>query len=250
MGRVWLFVVLFSTNEERKWEASKVVFLNIGKLGCILHFSIYLLSIARSYYYQVYVVSPPCTNPKSRKAKRSMSTSVPAKPHRTTVPSLHRGGDRLGDNGRLLTAKVLLELADLERNLDEAAPRTSTSTETGVKPPALPTPPEGLQIRVDDTDPTYASGSLSAVTASSDGRARILNEFPKVPPLFMGGKYLSSMDSPMTAKPESATLPMPPAAPWSQNRLAPATPTRTAANTLPFGPSHSRTKSGTVVPLP
>ncbi|KAL1667760.1 hypothetical protein GGF50DRAFT_111916 [Schizophyllum commune] len=140
--------------------------------------------------------------------------------------------------------------SQLERNLDEAAPRTSTSTETGVKPPALPTPPEALQIRVDDTDPTYASGSLSAVTASSDGRARILNEFPKVPPLFMGGKYLSSMDSPMTAKPESATLPMPPAAPWSQNRLAPATPTRTAVNNLPFGPSHSRTKSGTVVPLP
>ncbi|KAI5899736.1 uncharacterized protein SCHCODRAFT_02661336 [Schizophyllum commune H4-8] len=139
--------------------------------------------------------------------------------------------------------------SQLERNLDEAAPRTSTSTETGVKPPALPTPPEALQIRVDDTDPQNASGSLSAVTASSDGRARILSEFPKVPPLFMGGKYLSSMDSPMTAKPESATLPMPPAAPWSQNRLAPATPTRTAA-TLPFGPSHSRTKSGTVVPLP
>ena len=34
--------------------------------------------------------------------------------------------------------------SQLERNLDEAAPRTSTSTETGVKPPALPTPPEAL----------------------------------------------------------------------------------------------------------
>ncbi|KAL1660151.1 hypothetical protein GGF50DRAFT_119209 [Schizophyllum commune] len=71
--------------------------------------------------------------------------------------------------------------SQLERNLDEAAPRTSTSTETGVKPPALPTPPEAL---------------LSAVTASSDGRGRILNEFPKVPPLFMGGKYLSSKVAP------------------------------------------------------
>ncbi|TRM61919.1 hypothetical protein BD626DRAFT_538015 [Schizophyllum amplum] len=46
-----------------------------------------------------------------------------------------------------------------ERNLDEAAPRTSTSTETGMRPPApasLPTPPDTIQIKTRSATLPYA----------------------------------------------------------------------------------------------
>lgn len=142
-----------------------------------------------------------------------------------------------------------------ERNLDEAAPRTSTSTETGMRPPApasLPTPPDTIQIKVNSRDPPEIPASAISAT-SSDGHTRIINDFPRVPPLFMAGTlngYLSTMDSPMTAKPESATLPIHPTTPWSHGRLAPTAPVQTRSATLPYAPTHARNKSGTVVPLP